>query len=446
MATLSRSSKILFVVALVVVAAYFFVERPRNQAEDHAEVEASQLTRFDPSRVDRIVIQRADDRLDLTIDGDHWQIREPVVDVAEPSMVAQLLETLDEAEIQRDMGTPADLGRYGLATPVAVLTVMAGADTLFKLAVGDDTVDHSATFVRLADGRVVLVTTDVRRQTTLPAAEYRNHRVVSFDLSVVSGFTLSNAAGSIHLERAGGVRWNVIVPGGTVPGDSIAVPDILRQLRGLRARSYVADADTALAFVDARAVIRIDKKNAPSVTIRFAEHAPGVFWARVDGESRVVAIDGSIAPIPSRSLATLRDRRLLQFDPRRAVRLTFSTPDTSAVLVRAGAHWAFPNPAMGTIDPARAADLVRALRALEYSVPLKEKPVDSGGDAVAFSLVVYARGDTILDELRAVPARGDPESLAATSHSAPGWYAMSRSDIDHVVALLRRLGARSRKP
>jgi hypothetical protein len=128
----------------------------------------------------------------------------------------------------------------------------------------------------------------------------------------------------------------------------------------------------------------------------------------------------------------LRDRRLLQFSPPDAARIEFSSPEVSGAIVRAGGAWTFPNPAFGRIDPERAADFVRALRALKWT------DVARGGtvDGARFSVTVTDASGTILDEMRAVPQTNDR------------WYATSRSsravrviDRGHLSALERQFSA-----
>lgn len=447
MAALSRSSRILFVVAVVAVAAFVFIELPRQRAEDRASVKATRLADIDPPRVDRLVIVRPGNTIDMVRDGDLWRLRSPVVDVAELSSAAQVLQELrgevddddEEQQVKRDLGVVTEPERYGLAPPAATLYAMAGRDTLFRLAVGDFTVDRSAVYALRGD-HVLLVATVLRRLLTMPVGAYRDHRVVTFEPAVVGSYTLTNSHGTATWMRRGTDRWFTVVAGDTVRGDSIAVPSTLEQLEGMRVHAFIPDADTARAFVDPLVVVRLHKLHDPTVTIRFVEHAPGAYWARVDSDPRTVQVEGSIMPLPNSSVETLRDRRLLQFDPARAKRLTVTTPDTSAAMVRAGDRWADPNPALGVLDAARAADFIRALRALKYTAPVP--PSTPAPGARTFSLVVYGAGGTILDELDAAPLPGDPATLEVTSRSAAGRYTLPASDLNRVESLLRRIGAR----
>jgi hypothetical protein len=151
----------------------------------------------------------------------------------------------------------------------------------------------------------------------------------------------------------------------------------------------------------------------------------------------VIDVHGNIASALDASPALLRDRRLLQFDPLRAQRIHVVTPDTSAVLVRAGDAWALPNPALGRIDADAAADFVRALRALRYRSVLEASPREL--EPATFTLVVAGDGDTIIDEMRARPRADANEGWIVTSRSSRAISEVSSEDLEAVVARLRRL-------
>ncbi len=438
MAFASRSSRILALAALAAVAFYALVERPRNRARDRAATEAARLTSRDLSGVDHVILARPGSTVDLAIRGTHWEMLGPVHDNAEASSVAQVISTIHTATVMRDLGPATDLSRYGLDPPDAAVTLIESPDTLLRVDVGSFSVDRSAVYARRPDGHVLLISADVRHTTTLAVEDYRNRRVATFDLSVVRAYTLQTPAERMRWQRGPGGGWFTVAGGDTVRGDSVAVPAVLHRLRGMRVLGFVADSDTAGAFDDPLATLRIERTEGPPLTVRFARGPAATYRARVDGEDRVVEVDDDAATIASRTLSTLRDRRLLHFAPLSAVRIALVAPDTSCAIVRAGDHWALPNPALGSIDPQRAADFVRSLLALQYRARL---PAGSAkeDEANAFSLVVYASGDTILDELHVAPPRPGAPSAVAFSSSAGGPYEIAVSDLDGIVGALRRL-------
>ena len=437
--TLSPTSRVLFVVALVALAAFALLELPRRRAAERALDTAHRLFPPFEQPVDGVDIVRPGERLRIEVRGTHWQVVAPVDDQAEYSRVATLLDEITKAEVERNLGPAEDLAAYGLAPPVAVVTLTAGADTVAYLELGSHTVDGSLTYARRRDGDVLLLPPAVVAAATLPLSAYRDQRIVHVDVDEVAAFDVRRGGDPpVRWQRRGRDAWFTVVHGDTVAGDSVEIPTYLRRFRGMRVRSVVAPVDTAGAFARPAGAVTFHKRGvAPAVTLRFAARADSVYWGRVDGDTRVVVVHGNVPGALEASLATLRDRRLLQFSPLRAKRIQVATADTSAVLVRAGEAWALPNPALGRVDPRAAADFVRALRALRFDHVIAGSPRDA--EPSAFTLVVAAEGDTILDELRARPRGPSADAWIVTSRSSRVVAELPTGDIEALVARLRRL-------
>ncbi len=437
--TLSRTSLVLFALALVAVAAFALVELPRRRAAERAQADAQRLFAPFAAPVDAVDIARPADRVRIEVRGTHWQVVAPVDDAAEYSRVATLIDEIEKGEVDRNLGPSADLAAYGLAPPAAIVTLTAARDTLAYLELGTHTVDGDRVYARRRDGDVVLVAPSLLAAAVIDAAAFRDQRIARIDPGEVVAFDVRRGDEPVvRWVRRGVDAWFTVVAGDTVAGDSVAVPMYLRRFRGMRVRAFVAASDTAHAFARAAGVVRFEKRApAPAVTLRFSLHADSTYWCRADGDARVVAVHGDVPGALDATLATLRDRRVLQFSPRRATRIAVATPDTSAVLVRAGEAWALPNPALGRIDARAATDFVRALRTLRYT-----RVVEGGArdvEPALFSLAVSAAGDTLLDELRARPRAGSTETWAVTSRSSGVVAEIPARDIDALVARIRHL-------
>jgi len=430
----SRRLLILFGVALLAVGAYLAIELPRHRAELREQREAARLFAFDPAEVEAIEVAREDTRLAFRLQGTHWIMTAPLADDAEVGTVAPIVTTLADAEVVRDLGTDNARDRFGLDPPAATVRLAgAGGRAVAALEIGDYTVDRSAVYALRGDGHLLLVPTAIHRALTLAVEDYRNRRVVVFDLSVVRAFEIdSRLTGRSRWTRRGAGSWFTVIAGDTVRGDSVAVPAVLRRLRGMRVRAFVTAPDTTRPLVS----VTIDKDDGSTQAVRFFDAGQYVFQARVSGNPRTVEIGEDPGDIAAQSVATLRDRRLLHFDPAQAHRITFTTPDTSAVMVRAGDAWALPNPALGTIDRERAADLVRTLRALRYEPPVGTTPADPRPHP-RFSLVIQDAGDTILEELFCAP--GPASRWAAYSRSLGGVCEIDGAALDAIADRLSRL-------
>jgi hypothetical protein len=436
--TLSRTSRVLMLAAAVVLAAFALIELPHRRSAERAQTALRRLFPPFATPVDRVEIVRPDARVVLEARGTQWEMLEPVRDVAEYSRVATLLLSVEDATIERNLGPANDATAYGLAPPAATLRMLSGADTVGYVEIGALTVDGAFAFARREDRAVVLVPPILLRTATSPPAEFRDQSLIRYDPAEVAAFAVRRGRSTIRWNRRGGSAWFAVVEGDTVRGDSLAVSAHLRRFRGMRVHSFVAAADTAGVFSDPDGVVTLHKRApAPPATIRFAERPGGVFWGRVDGNPRVVEVAGHVAEALDASAETLGDRHLVHFSPVRARRIQVVTPDTSAVLVRAGDAWAFPNPALGRIDRGAAADFVRAVRALRYTRRVEGDPRDV--EPAVFTLVVAAERDTIFDELRARPRGDASDAWVVTSRSTRVLAELPARELNALVALLRRL-------
>ena len=405
---LSRTSRVLFVLAVVAVAAYAVLELPRRRDETPDRL-------FAPfaAPIDALQIDRPGQRVRAEVRGSRWELIEPVADLADYSRIATLIAEVERAEIARHLGPADDLAPYGLAPPAAVVAFESHGATLARLELGSLTVDKAYAYARRDDGDVILIPPGVLGAATHPSDAYRDSHLARFDVAAIDAFTVRrDREPPVRWQRGNG--WFTTVDSDTVPGDSVQVPMYLRRFSGMRVRSFVPPADTAGAFAALAGSVTLHRANGPALTMRFAARPDSVYWCRLDGAARVVVVQGDVPGALNATAAALRDRRLLHFSPLRAQRIRFVAADTSAVLVRAGGAWALPNPGLGSVNARAAADFVRALRTLQYRRVLADG--QQRAEPAAFTLAVMAGGDTLLDELR---GRQDP--------STQDWIVTSRS-------------------
>lgn len=428
--TLSRASRILFVLAVVAVAAYAVLELPRRRVSQPDRL-------FAPfaSPIDAVQIDRANERIRAEVRGSRWDVVSPVEDLADYSRIATLIDELEHAEIERHLGGADDLTPYGLSPPAAVVTLESHGEAVARVELGGLTIDKSYAYARRDDGDVVLIPPAVTRAATLPADSYRDSHLTRFDVANVDAFTVQRGREPPVRWRLGN-GWFTVADHDTVAGDSVQVPTYLRRFRGMRVRAFVPPADTAGAFATLAGRVTLHQRNAPALTLRFAARPDSVFWCRIDGATRVVSVHGDVPGALDATVATLRDRRLLHFAPLRAKRIRVATPDTTAVLVRAGDAWALPNPALGRVDARAASDFVRALRALQYRHVLEGAHVST--EPPSFTLAVMAQGDTLLDELR---GRQDPatKDWIVTSRSTGVTAELANANWTELIHRLRRI-------
>jgi Domain of unknown function (DUF4340) len=431
----SRTSRILLVVALLAAGAYLLIERPRERAHDRNVATNDRLASFDAAAIDSIAIERPTDRVQFIRADSTWRLVAPVSDSAEPGTIGTLLDALRTADINRHLGPTQDLAPYGLDHPGAVVTLAAAHHIILEVAVGKNTVDNAWCYARTASGDVLLVPTDVHQSSTLPVDAYRNRRVAAFQVNDVTAYAVTSPNHLMSWYRRG-PTWYTLAGRDTIAGDSVAVPSPLHRLRGLRAASFPAPGDTIATPADSERVMTLSM-GPRHVTLRFARR--GSAWlVRNVSDARTMTVNDDINDLFAHTTTELRDRRLLQFDPAMAEHIAFTTPKAGGEIVRAGGHWSFPNPAMGRVNAEHAADFVRALRALKWAEP--------GGEAARtgahqlYHIEISGAGGRLIDELTAGPY--DATTVWVSSLSSHGSWLIARSTLDDVGSRFARVKER----
>jgi len=440
----SRTTRILFAAALLAAGVYFAVVRPHDRASDNAESSGDRLASFDIADIDSIAIEhhvlmtngtRFSESPLMFVKADSlWRMTIPVQDSAEPGAIGTLLDALRTADINRNLGQVEDLKQYGLDPPDAYVTLVAAHRRVLHVEIGKNTVDGGWCYARNEAGEVLLIPTDVRRSSMLPVDAYRNHRVLDFKVADVTAYTIKNARSTMTWERRG-TSWFAQSGRDSVQGDSIAVTSPLHRLRGLRAVQFYSNQERPVPPADSVHAMTLFLVHDQKVNLTF-EHGPSG-WIVADG-TRYVSVEDDISDLFAHSVNTLRERRLLQFDPAVTHRINYAAPTATGELVRSGGHWAFPNPMMGRVNPDYAADFVRALRGLKWSEPGDEAARTTG--RVSYRIEIMGEGDRIIDQLTAGPY--DASTSWVTSRSSHGTWLVENARLDEVSQRFARLKQR----
>lgn len=443
-----KNTLILFVIAAVFVGYFVLFEQPRHKNKEKQERQMARLVQFYPSDVYYVGVKRSDVTLEFRRDGDYWWMLSPVADRAERAAVNVLINSVTGAEIERDLGVVKDLSPYGLDVPAAEITMAdATGDTLAVLEVGDHTIDKAFVYALRPDrGSVLLVPTGIRRYAIPDPSEFRDKRVVDFQLADVSAFTVKSPGRSLSWRRTPGEEWVTERDGAVIKGNTTDVEAVLRRLRGLRAQAFVAPADAARLdlFEPATGSVTMNKSNAEAaLTLIAGKRYGGGVCARVSGEDRVVVTDTSILTVFENTLYDLRERRLLRFDKADVTKIEFVAPDLQVTIVRPGRDWVFPNPSLGVIEQDGAARILARLANLEFESVVDENP---GEKNTAFYLskpdvriTIFDQGGSKIDELLCTRSQRENGIFYATSRSAGLVAAIGESYLNELAESFKNL-------
>jgi hypothetical protein len=441
----TRNTVILIAIAAALAGYYFLIERPRQLEDERRKAAQTDLANFDASRAAQVTVVRPDAKLKFsrTAEGGGWLMELPVADRAEDGMVNRLLGILSEGEIERDLGPQTDLSPFGLDDPAAAITVvMFDGDTVVALDVGNLTLEkyHAYARRRIAGAGILMVPTGVRRYSQGEPFTFRSDRVIDFDLTAVSEFTVSWPDSAMTWRRDEDGQWSTAVDGKIIRGLKTVLDEMVRRIHSIRSKEFVpkAEVEVVLPFnAPPRSVSVTDDDGSHAVRLgRRLETRVYAGSHPYDGAAeRIVLTDTTVLDLFAQSVFDLRDRRLLRFDPTRLGKLVFEAPEVHITLVRPGKEWGFPNPSAQPPAPQQIRRVISALAELEFGRVLDEAPAQGsyGLSNAPVRLTIYARDGSMIDRLLCTGGRDNSGHYVVTSNYSGVAAELPGEDLETII-------------
>ena len=172
---------ILFVIAAGVFAYFYFVERNRPGTEEVAR-QSQNVLNFQHEKIDGLVIQNGDDKIDIRRHDNKWRLETPIKDQADASVVNNLLLDLENwqkeaaisaKEMEADKNKLVD---YGLANPKLRLKLL-GPDTPPEIFFGKDAALEGKMYVRFGNSKETFLTSQsVKKAIDKKPEDFRDRK------------------------------------------------------------------------------------------------------------------------------------------------------------------------------------------------------------------------------------------------------------------------------
>src|SRR6267143_1487793 len=152
-----RTTLILAVVVLGVFAYLRFFEMKQPSTEE-ARRQAQNVVNFDRSKVDGIIIQNGDEKIEIRRRDNKWRLETPIKDQADSALIDGLLSdlenwqkaaTISAKEIEADR---SKLNEYGLSKPKLRLKLV-GPDAPREILFGKDAALEGKMYVRFDNSK-----------------------------------------------------------------------------------------------------------------------------------------------------------------------------------------------------------------------------------------------------------------------------------------------------
>ena len=349
-----RTTLVLFALTAALVVFIKFYETKRPNTEE-ANRRAQNVINFERDKIDGVVIQNGEERIELKRADKKWRLESPVKDLADGSTIDGLLFDLEDwkkdatisgKEIEADKSRMAE---YGVAKAKLRLKLQ-GADAPPGILFGNNAALEGKTYVRLENSKdVFLAAQSIKNQISKKPEEFRDRKLTDTVATQVIRLSLKTAAGEMELQKQGD-HWQIVKPL-RARADDQKVNDLIAQITTSRIAQFVADDAGDLhpyGLTEPRGTVTIftaDDKQGQILQIGgVPEKEKDQVYVRFAPRKFVYTLPNKIETILSTRPNDLRDRHLVRFDQNQLDRITIDVPGkTKTVLSRKDQNWTIVN-------------------------------------------------------------------------------------------------------
>jgi hypothetical protein len=247
------------------------------------------IVKFDRTKVDKIDVNLSGQTAELTKTGADWAVTKPLAARADTSAVEGLIghvEGLQMKSVVTSTPTPADLKKYGLDKPQAVVDLqLGGAHT--SVAVGSKA-DDTAVYVQdVSKPDVYTVDTASADDLKKPADDYRTKEMFDFRAFNATHVEVTRAGQTVAFDRVKAKAegspdtWHRTSPTAGDP-DREKVESFLAGLADIRATSFVTSKNKTGLDTPAMVVVAKFDDGKKEERVTFGKNGADVFASRPD--------------------------------------------------------------------------------------------------------------------------------------------------------------------
>jgi hypothetical protein len=363
-----RTTLILAIIAVAGVAYFKFFEMKRPSTEE-SQRQAQNMVNFDRSKIDGIIVQNGDQKIEIRRRDDKWRLETPIKDQADTAMVESLLSDLENW--QKEGTIPAKeidtdkskLAEYGLNNPKLKLKLL-GRERPAEILFGKDAAMEGRMYVRFQNSdETFLAGQSVKKDIDKQPEEFRDKKLTDLSNAQVRRVVLKTPAGEMELEKKD-THWDIVKPL-RARADDQKVSDLISQVTSARIGEFVADDRgdlRAYGLAEPRGSITLfdqepkkDQKIEISDSIKLAgredkgqtlqigsvpEKEKEQVYVRFAPRGSVYTLPKKIEEILNTKPADLRDNHLVRIDTNILDRITIDVPGKNkTVLARKDGDW-----------------------------------------------------------------------------------------------------------
>ncbi len=369
-----KTKTTLLLLAAVVALGVFIKYESKGPSTDEARQQAGYMVNFEREKLDGIVIQNGDDKIELRRQDRKWRIETPFKDQADSGAIENLLadlegwqkfNTIPAQEIEKDKGR---LDEFGLSKAKLRLKLL-GKEMPPEIVFGGDAAFEGKMYIRLEDSSAVfLAGQSVRTDISKKPEEFRDRKLTDLATAQVTRVLLKTAAGEMELEKKAD-HWEIVKPL-RARGDDQKIGDLLAQVTTARIQQFVAEDRGDLhpyGLAEPRGSITLfaaEDKGGQMLQIGgIPEKEKDQVYVRFAARNAVYTLPKKIEEILGTKPSDLRDRHLVRVEMDILDRITMDAAEKGkTVLARQAENWTI---ASRNNQPANAGEVTRLLDLLK---------------------------------------------------------------------------------
>ncbi|PYJ16402.1 MAG: hypothetical protein DME96_09830, partial [Verrucomicrobia bacterium] len=349
-----RTTLVLAAITLGVFAYLRFVEMKQPSTEE-AKRQAQNVVKFDRNKINGIVIQNGDEKIEMRRGDNRWRLETPIKDQTDSSLIENLLSdlenwqrdgTISAKEIEADKNK---LTEYGLNKPKLRLKLI-GENRPPEILFGKDATLEGKMYVRFENSKeTFLPGQSVNKDIDKKPEEFRDRKLTDLITAQVSRIILKTPAGEMELEKKAD-HWEIVKPL-RARGDDQKINDLIAQITTARIQQFVADDHGDLRpyglAEPSGAITLFTQADKPGQLLQIGgipEKEKDQTYVRFALRGFVYTVPKKIEEILNTKPDDLRDRHLVRIDTNVLDRITITAPGKGkVVLARKDENWTIAN-------------------------------------------------------------------------------------------------------
>jgi hypothetical protein len=364
----------------------------KRPSTEEARRQSQNMLNFDRTKIDGIVIQNGDQKIEMRRRDNKWRLETPIKDQVDGALVETLLSDLENwkrdgtiaaKEINADK---SKLAEYGLNNPKLKLKLL-GHERPPEILFGKDAAMEGKMYVRFQNSKETFVAGQaVKKDIEKKPEEFRDRKLTDLSTLQVRRVMLKTPAGEIELDKKE-THWDILKPL-RARADDQKVNDLISQVTSARVGQFVADDRGDLrpyGLAEPRGSITLfDQEQKPDQKVEIGESikvAGGEdkgqtlqigaisekekeqVYVRFAPRGSVYTLPKKIEEILSTKPAELRDDHLVRIDTNVLDRITIDAPGkTKTVLARKEGNWIIANRNNAPADSGAVRRMIDALQ------------------------------------------------------------------------------------